>query len=151
VSALRPIERVFVYGILLRRNETTPPGDSASLEGYRLAFDGGLATIEPSDDPEEYVAGAVLYVTRDELRSFDGIEGYRPEAPLAGLYRRERVWADTEHEQREAWVYIKNRRHGPAAPHAGMLATIHRGYVSWELDTDKLEQAIDRAREEVRA
>jgi gamma-glutamylcyclotransferase (GGCT)/AIG2-like uncharacterized protein YtfP len=136
-------ERVFVYGILLRRNEATPPGSPASMYGYRLAFDGGLATVIPA--PGEHVEGALLDVTPEELRGYDSIEGYRPEAPERGLYRRERVRVDTPNDEEECWVYIKNTTDGAWAPSLGMLTTIHAGYIAWGLDADRLEEAIDRA------
>lgn len=131
-------EYVFVYGILLVGDEE---GEAATLDGYRLAFYDGLATIEPADG--EHVAGAVLTVGPEELRRFDGIE-----AIDRGLYRRELVTVDTATDALFAWVYIKNEQRHPAAPSHGMLATIHRGYLRWGHDDGLLAAAVERARRE---
>lgn len=134
-------EHVFVYGILLTEEGDAEP---ATLDGYRLAFYDGLATIEPADG--EYVAGALLRVEPWKLQRFDGIEGYRPDDPEAGLYRRELFTVDTESDAVFAWAYVKNRNHEPDVPYAGMLATIHRGYLRWGHDDSLLDAAVERAR-----
>lgn len=136
-------EYVFVYGILLVGHEE---GEAATLDGYRLAFYDGLATIESAGG--EHVAGAVLTVGPEELRRFDRIEGYRPDEPERGLYRRELVTVDTATDALFAWVYIKNEQRHPAAPYQGMLATIHRGYLRWGHDDALLAAAVERARRE---
>lgn len=141
------MNEVFVYGILLRDGEPGETGESATVEGYRLAFYDGLATVEEA--PGEHVCGAILSVTDEQLRRYDGIEGYIAEHPERGLYRRERVhvtipWQGTA----EAWIYIKNRNGEPEPPWTDMLASIHRGYLRWGHDDELLHEAVARARKE---
>lgn len=139
------MENVFVYGILLRRYPGSPKGHPARLRDWRLAFDAGLATVLPA--PGEYVEGALLEVTREELRSYDCTEGINRTRPEHGLYRRVRTVVQLPHEPDVfAWVYIKNSSDDPWAPGFGMLASIHAGYEAWRLDVDKLEEAVERAR-----
>ena len=101
------MDNVFAYGILMQDADCP-----AVLHGYRLDF-GGFATVVPQD-------GCVVYgvLIRDvglRLRSYDGIEGYRPDDPSRSFYTRKQVAVVTPEGPERAWAYEMNARDLAAA------------------------------------
>jgi len=134
------MERVFVYGILMREG-----GEPAVLADHRLRFY-GFASAEEKPGGELY--GMLLTVSDETFRDFDRVEGYRADDPAEGLYRRERVTVrllDTG-ERQEAWVYKMNHGRwytGPEAPLPGMVARMREVYEDNLMPVARLDEAVE--------
>lgn len=129
------VNTVFVYGILLR--DAIAP---ARLEGWRLEFWDGLATVVPHEGA--HVDGGVVDVAWERLKAYDGIEGVSPRNDERGLYRREEVTLDNGDL---AWVYRKNVCEHRRPPFPSMLAGIHRALLALGHDDLGLVEAVERA------
>jgi gamma-glutamylcyclotransferase (GGCT)/AIG2-like uncharacterized protein YtfP len=88
-------KKFFVYGTLKEGGHFAKQFDGvrksavrATLHNMDLFNLGWFPTIKPGDGQ---VVGEVHEYEDDDkvLRTFDGIEGYNPERPEAGLYRRD--------------------------------------------------------------
>lgn len=135
------MERVFVYGILMRNG-----GEPAFVEDHKLRFY-GFASCE--DSPGDRCYGMLLTVSEKTLvESFDNIEGYRPSAPLEGLYRRERVTVTSldDGQQHEACVYKMNHGRygyeGPSEPSEHMIKRMRCTYEVKGMPTKLLDDAV---------
>ena len=99
--------KVFVYGILMR--DAT---EAAALHGYRLAFS-RFATVRRCEG--SVVLGGLVDANDAKLRTYDSIEGVRPDG--LGYYRREEVEVDdADGNPVVAWVYMQNEHYFDEEP-----------------------------------
>lgn len=136
------LTQVFVYGMLLDSTwKDRHVGKAAFLDGYRLEFDGRLATVREEEGVT--VPGALLSCSEWELRHhFDHIEG------VPYLYTRRLVWPHWEGiGQGAAWVYIKTDLTAdvPELPSDHYVNMIRAGYRAYGHDDVYLDEALERA------
>lgn len=122
-------EYLFVYGTLLHGspepevNRTVrrycDDAGAASVAGrlYRISWYPGFV---PGSDIQGRVEGRLLHLREAERcwPVFDAYEGYRPDAPDAGLFVRRRITVHREPSGAtlEAWIYVYRGPLGRARP-----------------------------------
>jgi hypothetical protein len=120
------------------------PCGRAVLRDHRLCFPvrsdgdwaGGVASIEPASG--RVVHGIVYRITERHLAALDLYE-----AVAEGMYRRDRVEVDREHEAdpRLVWTYFAfPDPAGPTPPSRRYLDAILRGATHYGLPRDYLDQ-----------
>lgn len=156
-SLYRPVRRLshdadtyyFAYGSNLNINQMLRRCVDAEfvaplrLPGFRLVFR-GVADIVPADSPDQCVEGAVYKISEADEFELDVYEGFRRNAPHAGLYRKEAFAARLDGEIIEIMYYTMNRGH-ITAPSSHYFETILQGFRDWELDTGSLYAAQEEA------
>ena len=112
------------------------------VPGFRLAFKGVADMIEA---PGFGTPVALWELTPDCERALDAYEGYRAEAPKAGLYRK-RYWSKKGDDTRYM-AYVMNLSHfGP--PSQVYYDTIAQGYRDFGLSLDHLNEALQHSYDE---
>lgn len=107
----------------------------ARLPGYRLAFRGGLASLEPDADPASGVPGFLWDVSASDLHEIDRYEGVPHR-----LYRRVTVIVTAgDREDGKAVAAVAYIMPGPDRyrlfpPDAEQLGAIARGYSAQSID-----------------
>jgi gamma-glutamylcyclotransferase (GGCT)/AIG2-like uncharacterized protein YtfP len=129
----------FAYGANLNRENMSwrcpraRPVQALYLPDWSLMFC-THATIEPSVGAR--VPGAVWEITEECEASLDRFEGY------PSYYDKQYIQHDGE-----TLMFYYIRSDMPSTPTAGYLATIGQGYQDWNLDLDRLWDAVHRTEE----
>ena len=132
----------FAYGSNLhdpqmtRRCKDSVPVASCKLQGWRLVFR-GVADIEYSGNDADYVHGAIYKVSEWDESQLDIYEGF------PNLYRKEYFDATMNDTGDKMHVmFYKMNNNGYATPPKGYFDTIADGFIHWDLETEKLEEAV---------
>ncbi len=112
---------------MLRRCPSSPHTGTGWIKGWRLTFgaeeygwEGALATLVPTDDPDFPGVFVALYdLTDADERTLDAWEGAD-----SGLYRRVHLRVQTLFGDQVAYVYVLDAFEGglPSARHLGAIA-----------------------------
>lgn len=117
-----------------------------SHAGYQLVFR-GVADITPSS--EDVVFGGLWEITKACELALDRYEGYQPNRPESGMYRKI-YWRDrVQGEPVQIMAYTMNS-HRFAMPVDAYFESIRQGYFDWGLDTRMLDEALDATRFQAR-
>jgi gamma-glutamylcyclotransferase (GGCT)/AIG2-like uncharacterized protein YtfP len=131
----------FAYGSnlnlnqMLRRCRDCKPISKGIVRDYRLQFN-NVATIVPCQGQK--VFGAVYTISKRDLQALDAYEGWPT------LYTREWVDVETPDGIVKCLVYVmtKSREYPPGGYY---FKVIEEGFDDWELPTESLYEALNRA------
>jgi len=127
-----------VYGILLRDARST-----ATVSGWRLDFaaaiPGGFVYATITEVPGEHVTLGVI--DNPNIHRYDAIEGFQPDTPERGFYRRVAVTTDLGED---IWAYSMNRAQ-LAPPEWSLVTRMRDEYERLGIDMRQLFDAYYRS------
>lgn len=135
----------FAYGSNLntfqmsQRCPDSAPLQKGVLEGYELVFQAGVATVR--ENPMKKVQGGIYEISLKDRNSLDRYEGYP--------YLYDREWKEiTVPNDRKVicMLYVMKKEHLPLPtnPTIQYVSTIRNGYYDWDLDSECLDEALDK-------
>ncbi len=127
-----------------RRCPAAKPLKPYALPDFRLVFR-GVADIIPAKGKQ--VHGVLWSITAACEKSLDRYEGYYPENPKVGLYRKESFKIQLPSGPREVMYYTMNRV-GFAEPSESYGMCIEMAYDYWDLPESEFWTAITHAQRE---